>query len=906
MIFSSFTSRKLEVLRPEIIGLLLFGKLTLCILAFILPGLSLYSILIRVFPTFQNQPPSTMIAIFFGCAAISAAVLSTNLFRNTKNKINRFELWIFGLCSKFNGHKSTWHCWMVPAFYQHPIIEHKEQTHAVNSIIALLESGEGPGYAVISGHSGSGKTLSIARIINQIIVAEKVKTPRMFLYYDFQNIQDQDDFIRETGSVLRSNSIVFIDNTHMATPEIVIQLTTYISKKTYYEIFFVILCQPMESWRVNPDLRIELLNMAESNHRFFSLSGIKNKSVERFLEATGFKINPAIQMMSDLSYTASVSQVALAGSLCMYQEKQNDPRLDLINFLSNPSNNGDKKSKDFLLKISVVVSIAIHRGSFQVLDFVKIISEINKNSSAIRRLYILFSSIRWIHLMEKTGIFQKSKTSPTQYILHEKIAEEWKDYFFSFDSDSSKYFKEVFFKSVELQLSTRHLSKDICWLLAIESGKIDLAEQSFYPALYLSNFNRMLNCLDRNKKAKIANEMMTFQYSVLLDRVGRFTEARNTIESVEKEKDPDDPCFIRLALLKIESEHGDDSLQLISSLDKSETDSIRFAANYWRVHINAHKGIFSYETLKSLLLNIQSWSGNSTTLPDYQTAYIYSRVLFDGCRHAYLQGQNVTSKIQLLFAQPIVSTIQKLDPQFSAYKSLYTRSHWLGHECLYRCAFLGERMEEMVYPFSISPVEVTEMSIEELAFFVRDQYKFVQSEFKAIGGREALYLSADILNADLICGDISDNEIERRLREYDKFIKNSGFTEIYSFPHFYKLKWHIIQFCNETIKGFADRAKIHLDLACEQCSMFVELDKSAENKYGLWRGSLFRALLLAEYSQKKYKKNLNNELARLKKEAEDLGYYRDSNIVGRLLECDLMPNIFNLKNFFTYYPFVHQ
>lgn len=194
-------------------------------------------------------------------------------------------------------------------------------------------------------------------------------------------------------------------------------------------------------------------------------------------------------------------------------------------------------------------------------------------------------------------------------------------------------------------------------------------------------------------------------------------------------------------------------------------------------------------------------------------------------------------------------------------------------------------------------------SVNDLVSAAQRLYRYAQAQFSQYGDREATYLQADVLNADMIETGRNLDAFDIRLREYERFIIDTGFRDIASYPHLYYVRWHMLQYYRALAHAttHAPRsADEHLAAAWRHLRQIIELDTEVGNEYGLMRAKLLGVLLrwVREPPARR-------ELTSLAAQMQERGYMREATLLAHLAGRQPLP-IAELHRVFRFYPFVGQ
>jgi hypothetical protein len=233
---------------------------------------------------------------------------------------------------------------------------------------------------------------------------------------------------------------------------------------------------------------------------------------------------------------------------------------------------------------------------------------------------------------------------------------------------------------------------------------------------------------------------------------------------------------------------------------------------------------------------------------------------------------------------------------------LYGQAHLVGHVLLPKLAIFGQQIG--VREAGMAQVGASDVStVGALAATTWRLYIWAREEFWKYGDREAEYLQADILNAEMINPDADLETFKARINAYQQFIVDTGFESIFSYPHFYFFRLSMLKHYRQDAPGSSVDPRAdddHLDEAESHLRRMTELDATVGNRYGLLRSEMLSALLrtVREPAARK-------EFAPLASRMEEAGYGFEARLMHHLAS---KPSISReeLRAIFQFYPFVHQ
>jgi len=855
---------------------------------------------------------SFLILVVVG-SMVASILLSLNDYKIKilKSIILPIERRLINLCvSSRYSYVQGWRCWIVPVIYKLPIIKNESQTKAIDKMISLSLSDERSNFFIISGESGSGKTRSIGITIKEIkkaSILDKKNSP-LFFYSDLSGCKSKYDIEYFLNSRSDYCSILFLDNFHLADGEIISYITDITLSGKFPLKLLVILSQPKEMWRVNPEEGVKIISKAKENQSYIEIHRITENDVKIF--ADSYRINDILDIrktfggrkesvLSDIVIISSLWTRPTRRVYAAVKQLTNIMRQDYFQL-----NSHDNKS---IALLAVVVALSIHRGSFSYKDFNRIVWRVFSDRSLILRVHIFMYAKSWIKQMKKSGILPSLYSYNRQCLLNESLAEEWKDFFYT-NEVSKKIFIKYFRKCALEQYKLIKMTPDVELLLSIESEDESRSESLIESAPVYTNINRIIYCLERNKAVMNSSEILRLNYFMLLNKSGCFKDAKVSLEQFNPSIEFESTYRSKVGFAKIEAEHGNTAIKLVNQFKKSKDKKTRLTANYWDLHMKAHKGIFNPEGLKKLLDSFFDDFINGNKSYTYDDVYLLSRLVFDGCRHLYLKGIQESAGFKGYLLHDACEILTKVDSQYKPALELYARAHWVNYIYLFTSKFFPERLSGISVPnfVNISPLELkARHEVLSIDFLARDLYVSAKGMYQAVGGREAKFLEADIINMNIICADLNDSNLMEVIRcniaKYRAFLETSGFEDLYSYSEFYELKLSTLIYLNNESK---DDNGILLKSSQYSCSKLMRFDKKYGNQYGIWRGRFFRYCILYIHSKITYEYFLKR-LDYLEKLSFKYQYHRDGEIV-LWVKDSLKSGRPWMETLFKYYPFVHQ
>ena len=787
-------------------------------------------------------------------------------------------------------------------------LNHPTQKKIVETLLKSIREGkeETGTYDVIVAPSGFGKTRT-ATLLAEALIRDRsfCVLADNFHYYDFaRGYGVQNQFLSRLGGLVHSEALVVVDNFHLAGP-VIIQETTrrlldILNSTTERHLIF--LAQPLENWRLRAGSEIRLLSHARESGRLHSINALTREDIAK--AQLSADVLRKIRTFSKSAGTGSASiaeiqatQVEETGTV---HQKQLAERVSNYLF-SQGYQRPDPPGERLVAVVATATALAMFKGVFDKGSFRRAFFYADPHKG-IRRLWDQFRSLGDLRLLSKSGIIPRSSLPGKLYVMHERLAEYFRDTIATTDAT----FLEVFEKALMWRLGTSDGKSDptLNWLAGVELRNLDRMNCYFGRAMAEGNLKSMGARL-RKAVDVLHADAAQFQLGVILDKSGSFAEARSHLSQIAVT--PDVGGFsakAKLALL--EAEHDEERLETVLALGSSQDPLIRLSSVFWKIHIGAHKGRFDPESLRSLGVEIFDTFDAMALEADFFLSTLLSRVYFDTLRHVLLRRSDVAQQILANGASPVADVVAKTDPCFKANTILYERAHFLEFIVLPALAVFSDRLS---YEDTLG-IGAHTGDVADLASRIEQEYSNAQDEFSVFGNRERYYLDGDILNARIQNPTTDIQDLRVGLAEYHRFISAAGFEDLLSYPFVYEFRlavraWRDALLDPQAYKQDFNTLDEYRDDALRALKKVEILDTACRNTYGLWRKTLYAILLEAVSGDGVRPGSIEEKLERHAAIAEEQGFLGDADFVHKLVRQSRL-RISDIMNALIYHPFVHQ
>lgn len=800
-------------------------------------------------------------------------------------------------------------CWIIPEEYKQPLFRYDSQQQLIERVIRLLAEGEGEGegegarFLYVEGESGQGKTRTIFLLVHALLKHQKLcgLANRAFLYDMAVGRKTQVAMCRRLGSVEHEDALVFVDNVHRIEPEVLREVTGKLldTPGRGTERLVVLLGQPGQAWRVRPTAEVRLISAARERSAHVSLGGVPSRHLADQLDG-----RPGGDIWARAFHPAAAQKATIAELHFAQAVARNARNLALVRELLDliEGTRPSQAREEVTRFVAVVTAISLYRGSFTSGVFWRACWAGSRRrwagrlADCLRMRFLLFR-------MSRLGFTPRQSAPRVQFVFHEAMAEHCKDHLAANPS-----FWAWFAAAVNWRLAKPEEQRPmIRWLLSCEVHDTEAMQQTFERALLSGTLSPMVRCLDRNRDAVGQSQSVGYQYALLLDQVGRFADSRAVYSRLDARSQEESVLANRVRLARVEVEHGADAYDILGDIARRRNDPANtMAAEYWKIHLDAHLGIFRPEEL----IELAERFGRSYSREHFERSYFLmhtaARIFFDAHRHVYLSGERVRERLERLAHLPLEAILSHHLPQYHALSILYKEAHLLAHEILPNMVFLDARppLDSLTGKVRDDDTQLTPEVVTRRAY---EAYARARDEFAVYGDREYLYLQADTLNMEMLSDEADLEALRPKLIDYDASIRKTDFADIMSYPCFYFFRWHMLNYFRwlergdqRYAPGEADR---HAEAAYQYLGAAEQFDERCGNAYGLWRTRFMRALL--DGLRTATPDVLFGSLAESKAEAERRGYWRDARLVESLVQKHRITPL-DIKRTVSYYPFVHQ
>lgn len=792
-------------------------------------------------------------------------------------------------------------CRLASGEFRRPRVTYPDQQIVVEKLVESLGASRASktNFSVVLGESGYGKTRIAFLLADALIRDRKLSTlTDRVLYYDLsEGVRVQEAFLRHLGGVWHWDAVVIVDNFHQAPPRVLRMATRHVlDGPAAAERFMLFLAQPPRFWKSALGGEARILTEAKTRGHLFKLRGVSKDAVAR--EGEGRALRSRIERISRMN-AGRVASIAELHVLQMSKLDHQEGLLadEVVQLLGAGSQGGPDGSKRVIRVLGVATALSIERGSFTFDAFLRATWRVCATERA--GFVEVVRTVWTLRRLARLGVVPRTSLPGRLFVFHEALATAFMT---ALAEDAA--FRCAFEAAMRWRLAEGSDREDpaIQWIGACELRSTERMAVWFERALLGGGLHVMAAHLEPNWKNMRDSPTATFQLGLLLDRCGRFTDARRYFGTLRQNVDIDPDLSDRLSLAEVEASHADDAVAQLEAIVGRGSPENRLAARYWRTHLDGHRGVFHPQALLRLADDLIEQFGPNAIGRSYSLTYLAARIVFDGCRQGLLATAEPTIQLSQLAESALMSVLVRSYPQHQAMCILYLRAHVLGHLLLPTCAIQG-RVDTTAAKFlNLDPTKLNREVITDLA---RAAYSEAKDEFSVSGDREHLYIDADLINLDICDPRSKLDEVQIRLHEYERFIRDSGFADIASYAQFYWYRWHVAKrfwLLDQEHCGIED-VDWHDAEAMRRLKLADTLDQACGNAYGQWRCGMHRTLF--ESLSKARGEPLKPKLQALETEARSLGYARDAALLEGAARAE-RPSLLEIRQILLFHPFVHQ
>lgn len=339
----------------------------------------------------------------------------------------------------------------------------------------------------------------------------------------------------------------------------------------------------------------------------------------------------------------------------------------------------------------------------------------------------------------------------------------------------------------------------------------------------------------------------------------------------------------------------------------------RLLARYWRIHMEMHQGVFSFEKMSELIDELSDNARDIVMQEPYSGLHLLRRAFFDYFRMYYLCGVLDGGKLRA-GKEDCISKILADLPEYQAYADKFISGHYLHYDVLFRIGSLGESIEKdeiatvlRRYGYCFENIAVTCEGVAQAALA---EYKKAYERMERFGDKTVYFVKCRYYEVEVALGKY--DAAESFYSSFMKFADQEDNDYYRGCACFYQAKLMFAKrFDCRNIQSASceNDESIKEKLECAR-EFFDKADP--DNPYIEVNMRIYQILLKnlvdsSDLEKTVLNKNLRTSLAELKTRSDEMGYSRQSRLVERLAEkADENLSFYDCAEIMRYYPFVAQ
>lgn len=856
-------------------------------------------------PLASSMPNPLMLVV----PVIVAVFTGAHVYRRYSSQLvaSLYRRHALAVISGIDGMSGHWLARMLTAWpLKSPRFEYADQRDVLARLLDDFQSEVRGQFWVVQGDSGSGKTRTALLLAQTLasVDARDSEGPNCILY-DFSSIDSQHRLLTRLGGASHLHRVVLVDNFHLASAEVLREMSTTLldQSRRLPEALVVLFARPVDYWTVNPQRDVRLVERAITLGRFSTLRGPAAEPIARRLGRLDKASMTAVQAIG-LERSGRATGVQLHLAQAFVRRREAPEIVSTVAQLLFGEAVGPAPA-EVLGVLAIASGLAVHRGTFRRDSFRRTLRTLSKEHLA--ELGGRASLMRVLDEMCRVGLVLQPQASSRRLVFHESLAEQCIDHL-----SSRSHFLCAFEAAVCWRLAHEPIAADEAWLLATEINSTPQMVGSFDTAAAAGAYGRMVHCLERLVGRQPSLDVdVVVQRAILLDRVGRFTQARSVFDNLDLEAIRVGNALIPVLISgRIEAEHDADDFSVsrcerdASGLACSDSPVVAAVGEYWQLHLAAHRGHFSADRLHEIAQQLgEAGRSSQSHWLTYQTL----RAHVDSYRHLYLSGRSTADTVFDPERDEITRSLALSLAITEAFETLYTRAHWVAHVLLPTVGIFGGSLTDQL----VGRLDICEGATdsERLVLTGLREYRRARTQFAQYGDREALYLQIDELNMEMISADADLASLKDRLAEYSDFITRSNFNKLRSYPELYRWRWFALQHFQTLLSQPESLGRYtYLERAEQALLEVIRIDKTYGNAYGEFRAEFLLSLtrwISGLTSGESSIDGLNAWATTVHTRAKAMGYGIEMRVADWLSQPRPL-TMAELRDLFRFFPLVHQ
>ena len=248
--------------------------------------------------------------------------------------------------------------------------------------------------------------------------------------------------------------------------------------------------------------------------------------------------------------------------------------------------------------------------------------------------------------------------------------------------------------------------------------------------------------------------------------------------------------------------------------------------------------------------------------------------------------------------------------EYDAFYLKFYSAHYIHYSLIYELGLFKRKpvnYDKNLIPKSFfKNVKITTFS--DLAI---DYYKRAINSFEIFGDKTIEYIHPRIIEMELLKPNPNMEDLRIKLNQFSKFIMDSKFKDLRSYPHIYLFKLNYIYSILILLRtGGPDSELLRIEdsdfykkKAIAELDNAIKIELIENNQYGIVRGLFFKAL--TQFVAKKNKKQFSTEMDRLYEESKNRGFLREQKLFNKLRQENGL-SLQDVLDIIKFYPVVLQ
>lgn len=419
------------------------------------------------------------------------------------------------------------------------------------------------------------------------------------------------------------------------------------------------------------------------------------------------------------------------------------------------------------------------------------------------------------------------------------------------------------------------------------------------------------------KLFRLKKEHFNYELSVLNDRIGKFNLTKDNI--LELYNTTNNPKHLILLLHADHMMYYHDDFHLIyNAMAKSDNIYLRFATNYWIMHIEMHEGKWDLKSFINILKMLPENLGYIAN-ESYETFHVLRRFYFDCFRIYYLQGN-----VNFLEFESLTKELDSVREylcnnltEFKFYQLKFVYAHYIHYELLFKYYVLDQtyiKREELEFVGCTQAIVMHNKAVDfyykAYKYFYENgdkTYNYVLLRLCELAPDFVLLKIKKVINEKIDLKDFTEEYFKIIMGIFDTFRDECGISEnvleYAAYAETYKIKFALI------CKIMCSNIEIDFDEIIDNCiQSAIEYHKTYNpqfpNQYGIIRITIFKSI--NDFIVNKDYATLAETLEKIQKLCKQKNYNREVKLIDAIKKMNSKIKLKRIYHIIRYYPIVLQ